>query len=119
MNSFNILGSVPEIKDKVSIHAINIDKDSRDMSYRHIYIYIYIVACRRAAVARRRRDIFAQERTRVKCGLLEQLVAAHRGVILCAKMAWRKGNVEKNQTRDEAGQEMRPDERLRKDRRLE
>jgi hypothetical protein len=42
---------------------------------------------RRAAVARRRRDIFTQERTRVKRGLLEQLVAARRGATLRAKMA--------------------------------
>jgi lambda repressor-like predicted transcriptional regulator len=42
---------------------------------------------RRATVARRRRDIFAQERTRVKRGPLEQLVAARRGTTFRAKMA--------------------------------
>jgi hypothetical protein len=45
---------------------------------------------RRAAVARRRRDIFAQERTRVKRGPLEQLVAARRGATFRAKMAGRE-----------------------------
>jgi hypothetical protein len=45
---------------------------------------------RRAAVARRRRDIFAQERTRVKRGTLEQLVAARIGATLRAKMAGRQ-----------------------------
>jgi hypothetical protein len=45
---------------------------------------------RRAAVARRRRDIFAQERTRVKRGPLKQLVAARRGASLHAKMARRE-----------------------------
>jgi hypothetical protein len=45
---------------------------------------------RRAAVARRRRDIFTQERTRVKRGPLEQLVAARRGATLRVKMAGRE-----------------------------
>jgi hypothetical protein len=45
---------------------------------------------RRAAVARRRRDVFTQERTRVKFGPLEQLVAARRGATLRAKMAGRE-----------------------------
>jgi hypothetical protein len=44
----------------------------------------------RAAVAWRRRDIFAQERTRVKRGSLEQLVAAHRVATLHAKLAGRE-----------------------------
>jgi hypothetical protein len=45
---------------------------------------------RRAAVARRKRDIFAQERTMVMCGSLEQLIAASRGATLRGKMAGRE-----------------------------
>jgi hypothetical protein len=44
---------------------------------------------RRATVARRRRDIFSKERTRVMCGSLKKMVAARRGTTRGAKVAQR------------------------------
>jgi hypothetical protein len=58
-----------------------------------------------AAVAWRRRDIFAQEQTRVTYEPQEQLVASCRGATLRAKVARHEGNVEKNRMRDEARRE--------------
>jgi hypothetical protein len=53
-------------------------------------------ASRRAAVARRRRNVFTQERPGVKCGPLKQLAIARRGTMSRARVAWRKRSVVKS-----------------------
>jgi hypothetical protein len=45
-----------------------------------------------------------KERTRGKCGFRKKLTIARRRMTHCAGVAWRKGNVRKDQTRNQVEQ---------------